>query len=270
MKQCPVCDAELISSACAECGFDPSCSFETHPTLAPLSAPRDAISRLQVQLQAAQGSLFLCPGCGGKTFWINFEEGQIQCTACRAFHPIRAHPSSNAEAEEIPAEPLFPIPDLTPNLVAMGQNHTVILRNDDTVRAVGNNIYGRCNTEDWTQITAICAGYSHTVGLHSDGTVCAVGGNHYGECNTQDWNNIIAVAAGKTFTVGLHADGTVVSTGLKKAVRQELENWTMIAQIFALENHIVAIRRDGTLVAAGYNEYGQCDVEGISIFDTTN
>ena len=37
----------------------------------------------------------------------------------------------------------------------------------------------------------VSGGCSHTVGLKSDGTVVAVGDNNeYGQCNVSDWTNI--------------------------------------------------------------------------------
>ena len=47
-----------------------------------------------------------------------------------------------------------------------------------------------------TDIVAVSAGDYHTVGLKSDGTVVAVGGNHYGQCDVADWTDIVAVSAG--------------------------------------------------------------------------
>ena len=35
---------------------------------------------------------------------------------------------------------------------------------------------------------AIAAGYTHTVGLRADGTVVAVGYNDYGQCNVSSWD----------------------------------------------------------------------------------
>ncbi|HEX7058218.1 MAG TPA: RCC1 domain-containing protein, partial [Bacilli bacterium] len=43
---------------------------------------------------------------------------------------------------------------------------------------------------------AIAAGCRHTVGLKADGTVVAVGNNRYGQCDVSGWRNIVAIAAG--------------------------------------------------------------------------
>lgn len=36
----------------------------------------------------------------------------------------------------------------------------------------------------------IAAGRRHTIGLKSDGTVVAVGDNEFGQCNVNDWRDI--------------------------------------------------------------------------------
>ena len=58
----------------------------------------------------------------------------------------------------------------------------------------------------------VSAGSNHTVGLKSDGAVVAVGWNKYGQCDVADWRDIVAVSAGPYHTVGLKSDGTVVAT----------------------------------------------------------
>ena len=94
---------------------------------------------------------------------------------------------------------------------ASGRN-TIGLRSDGTVVVVGDNNYGQCNVQDWTDIVAVSAGSVHTVGLKSDGTVVAVGING-GRCDVQDWTDVVAVSAGDDFTIGLRLDGTVVAVG---------------------------------------------------------
>ncbi|MBQ6207692.1 MAG: hypothetical protein IJK52_11515, partial [Oscillospiraceae bacterium] len=48
----------------------------------------------------------------------------------------------------------------------------------------------------------LSTGASHTVGLRIDGTVAAVGWNDYGQCDVSDWRDITAVAAGYFQTLG--------------------------------------------------------------------
>jgi len=80
-----------------------------------------------------------------------------------------------------------PAPPCTP-MVAAGGGHTVGLKSDGTVVAVGGNYHGRCDVGGWTNITRVSVGSYHTVGLKSDGTVVAVGLNDYGQCNVGGWD----------------------------------------------------------------------------------
>jgi alpha-tubulin suppressor-like RCC1 family protein len=59
----------------------------------------------------------------------------------------------------------------------------------------------------------IAAGRRHTVGLKSNGTVVAVGRNNDGECNVSGWHDIVAVEEGYLHTIGLKSDGTVTAVG---------------------------------------------------------
>ena len=58
----------------------------------------------------------------------------------------------------------------------------------------------------------VAAGGYHTVGLKADGSVVAVGLNDIGQVNVGNWSNIVQVTTGFGHTVGLKADGTVVLT----------------------------------------------------------
>lgn len=57
--------------------------------------------------------------------------------------------------------------------------------------AVGDNSYGQCNVEEWTDIVAVSASVTTTVGLKSDGTLVAAGNNNYGKLDVQDWNGLM-------------------------------------------------------------------------------
>jgi len=145
-----------------------------------------------------------------------------------------------------------------------GYEHTVGLKSDGTVVAVGYNAYGQCDVGGWTDITQVAAGRWHTVGLKSDGTVVAVGDNEYGQCNVGDWTDIIQVAAGANswHTVGLKSDGTVVAVGGNWAGQCDVGGWTGIIQVAAGGHHTVGLKSDGTVVAVGRNNYGECNVSG--------
>lgn len=138
-------------------------------------------------------------------------------------------------------------------MVAAGGNHTVGLKDNGRVFAVGDNSHGQCNVGSWKGITQVAAGYAHTVGLRSDGTVVAVGDNQEGQCNVAGWTNITQVDPGMWHTVGLKSDGTVVDTTFN------VGNWTNIVQVSAGYARTVGVKADGNVVAVGDNQYGQCD-----------
>jgi len=92
---------------------------------------------------------------------------------------------------------------------------------------VGLNGYGQCNVSDWKDIVAIDVDTSHTVGLKADGTVVAVGDNDDGECNVSDWKDIVAISAGGRYTIGLKADGTVVAVGEIFGRYSVINNWDL-------------------------------------------
>jgi len=138
--------------------------------------------------------------------------------------------------------------------------HTVGLKSDGTVVAVGRNYEGQCDVSDWTGITQVSAGGAHTVGLQSDGTVVAVGNNDHGQCDVSDWTGITQVSAGGSHTVGLKPDGTVVAVGNNDYGQCDVSDWTGITQVSAFWMHTVGLKSDGTVVAVGYNVFGECNV----------
>jgi len=184
--------------------------------------------------------------------------------------------------------------------ISAGANHTVGLREDGTVVAVGNNDWGQCNVSDWTDIVAIStrcesnitvglksdgtvvargdnehgqrdvfgwtnikeisAGWLHTVGLKSDGTVVAVGNVWGDQCDVSDWTDIVAVSAGSYHTVGLKSDGTVVAVGNNDRAQCDVSDWTDVVAISAGYDYTVGLKSDGTVVATGRNLYGECEV----------
>jgi hypothetical protein len=145
-------------------------------------------------------------------------------------------------------------------MVAAGGWHTVGLKSDGTVVAVGRNMDGECGVGAWTDITQVAAGGMHTVGLRDDGTLVAAGDNGYGQCDIGSWTNITQVAAGYGHTMGLKNDGTVVAVGWNQYTQCDVGDWTGITQVVAGYDYTVGLKSDGTVVAVGWNQYTQCDI----------
>ena len=96
------------------------------------------------------------------------------------------------------------------NCIKLGEEHTIGLKTDGTVVAVGNYDHGRCDVDTWRDIVAISCGKAHSVGLKIDGTVLAVGDNEYGQCDVEEWQDIIAISCCWYKTAGLRKDGTIL------------------------------------------------------------
>ncbi len=152
--------------------------------------------------------------------------------------------------------------------VAAGDNHTVGLKRDGTVVAVGSNGAGQCDVSSWTDIVAVAAGSRHTVGLKRNGTVVAVGYNDEGQCDVSSWTDIVAVTAGRSHTVGLERNGTVVAVGEYEYNRRDVSSWSDIVAVAAGAYHTVGLKRDGTVVAVGYNKYSSwTDIVAVAAGD---
>jgi len=147
-------------------------------------------------------------------------------------------------------------------MVAAGDSHTVGLKSDGTVVAVGDETFGRCNVDGWTGIVQVAAGGYHTVGVKSDGTVVAVGRETAGQLNVGGWTDIVQVAAGESHTLGLKSDGSVVTAGDNSYLQRNISWTTGIVQVAAGRWHTVGLKSDGTVLAMGYNDFHQCDVGG--------
>ena len=290
MKTCPVCQAEY-EAVCPDCGFDPSCDYEFHPTLQPIGTDVAAISARKAT--GKQADAMCCPNCGHDLFRFRFTTQSFECARCNTLF-------SSVHFHKIAAEQSSMIPISNPhNYIAADLRHSVVLHSDGTVTAIGSNSCGQCDVQDWRDIVSVAAGssftlglrkdgtvlyasnrphinvssleniaaisaaYEHALALRSDGTVTAIGYNTTGQCNVEGWRNITAVASGGITSVGLRADGTVITAGGNvgtAANQQPISEWTDITAIAAGFFHVVGLRSDGTVVAAGPNLEYECDV----------
>jgi len=140
--------------------------------------------------------------------------------------------------------------------------HTVAVKYDGTVLAIGNNYYGQCDVFNWNDIVAVYADDVCTLAVTGAGKILVAGYLEETVKNTITlWENIIQVAANNYRIVGLKSDGTVVAVQ-----RENFENWLVcdvsgmndIVSISLGENFIAGLRSDGTIsIASNYeNIYG--------------
>lgn len=132
-----------------------------------------------------------------------------------------------------------------------GQYHSLALKTDGTLWAMGYNLHGELGVATnagtstgisspvqvgtLTNWTAIAAGRKHSLGIRTDGTLWAWGYNKQGQLG-------VAATAGTTTGV---SSPTQVGT---------LNNWAAIA---STELHALALKTDGSLWAWGYNDFGE-------------
>ncbi|MBN2128069.1 MAG: hypothetical protein JW741_01175, partial [Sedimentisphaerales bacterium] len=137
--------------------------------------------------------------------------------------------------------------------IAAGGQHSLVLRNDGTVRAWGDNYDGQLGDGTtnhhsapvqvvdgsrglFTGATAVAAGHGHSLALRNDETVWAWGYNYNGQLG----------------------DGTTTDRSVPVQVVDGAGGFlTGMTAVAAGSSHSLAIRNDGTVWAWGYNYNGQ-------------
>ena len=142
--------------------------------------------------------------------------------------------------------------------VAVGQKHVVLLVDNGTVKAYGNNDFGQCDTSEWTDIIAVTAGANFTLGLRSDGSLVACGSNNSGQCNISSYRGVVDIDALDQTAVILFADGSVAVQGDISMGIRDATSFTNIRRISAGDACIVAETTDGKFVMAGGAPQGSC------------
>ena len=156
--------------------------------------------------------------------------------------------------------------------IACGNRYTVVLKNDGSVLAWGQNNYGQCLGTNATGypitstptgapvqilgqvlngVTEIAGGIYHTIAL-KDGTVLAWGSNNYGQC------------------LGTNASGSpITSTANGAPVQINGVTLSGVTAIASGQQHTIALK-DGGVIAWGYNQNGQCTVPNSAKSDVSH
>lgn len=118
-------------------------------------------------------------------------------------------------AVETPAATPVPAPAalLPEGRIATGFAHTVVLMEDGTVRAFGDNNFGQLDVGDWQNVVYVAAGAYHTLGLTADGRVLACGDQTHLQTDVAFYTGVKAIAAGDYASFLLLDGGQVMATG---------------------------------------------------------
>jgi alpha-tubulin suppressor-like RCC1 family protein len=176
--------------------------------------------------------------------------------------------------------------------VSAGHRYTMLLKEDGTVWATGDNYgdngdgqLGLGDTKDRNiptkvdieNVKEVTTGYNHTMFLKEDGTVWATGSNGSGQLGLGgskrtptkvDIENVKQVSAGNRYTMLLKEDGTVWATGdngdgqlglgdtkdRNTPTKVDIEN---VKQVSSGEYHTIFLKEDGTVWATGSNADGE-------------
>ncbi|MCP3138296.1 RCC1 domain-containing protein [Pyxidicoccus xibeiensis] len=180
--------------------------------------------------------------------------------------------------------------------VAPGYRHSLVLLEDGSVRAFGDNTNGQLGdgtvesrdypvaVQGLTDVVKLIAGSMHSAALKRDGTVWLWGRNTYGNLGAGSVDpdahatpaqvpglvDVVDLANGRDHVLALHADGSVSSWGLNGsgqlgtgekgdpvATPAKVKGLTDAQAVFANGNFSFARRADGSLVGWGQNFNGQ-------------
>jgi alpha-tubulin suppressor-like RCC1 family protein len=138
--------------------------------------------------------------------------------------------------------------------IAAGANHSIGLKSDGTVVAVGSNSQGQCNVSDWKDVVEIYSYGNMSMGLKSDGTVLIVG-NDNNDIDVSNWKQVISLAIGNNYVAGLLSNGRVIVTGDCDTIINSISGWTDIECIASGDETLFAKKKDGSIIYTAYG-YG--------------
>lgn len=184
------------------------------------------------------------------------------------------------------------VQETSPDTIAAGTNHTLVIRNNKTLWAAGDNTYGQLGVADidnssgvkvMSDIVFAEANDNVSFAIDSKGALYGWGYNDMGQVSSYSgykvtkpqklMDNVVSVSAGADHTVALTTDGTAYGWGSNKYGQLGMEenssknNATVImkdvADIAAGDGFTLLVTKSGDLYSCGLNDNGQL---GLSNF----
>jgi alpha-tubulin suppressor-like RCC1 family protein len=148
--------------------------------------------------------------------------------------------------------------------IAAGDNSSLALKSDGTVRVWGDNTYGETNVPaGLSNVVAIAAGeFNDCLALESNGKVVGWGYNSYGQTNIPaGLSNVMAIAAGANDSIVLQSNGQVKVWGYNSNGQTNVPaGLSNVVAIAAGANHVLALQGSSQVVAWGNNSSHQTNV----------
>jgi alpha-tubulin suppressor-like RCC1 family protein len=178
--------------------------------------------------------------------------------------------------------------------IAVGRNHSLFLKSDGSLWAMGSNNQGQLgdgnsDSEDYqtnqpeeivaSNVVAIAAGEIHSLFLKSDGSLWGMGSNGSGALGGDTYSpsiipkeiissNVVAIAVGASHSLFLKSDGSLWTMGAdffgelgdgtnNDAIQPEKIIASSVIAIAGGYYHSLFIKADGSLWAMGGNVAGQ-------------
>ena len=171
--------------------------------------------------------------------------------------------------------------------VNAGGSHSMYVKSDNTLWAMGSNDYGQLGdgtttsrstpAQVTTGVASVAAGSYHTMYVKTDGTLWAVGNNGSSQLGDGTATNrstaaqvatgVASVAAGGNHTMYVKTDGTLWAMGYNNAGQlgdgtstnrsTPIQVASGVVSVSAGQDHTIWMKVDGTLWATGRNNNGQ-------------
>ena len=176
---------------------------------------------------------------------------------------------------------------VSPDTIAVGESHSLVIKSDKTLWAAGDNSYGQLGVNTYEEssglkvmnnIVYVEANDNVSFAIDANGTLYGWGDNSEGQVSASQaryiidsplklMDNVVAVSAGDTHTLALKADGTVYGWGSNNNGELGRSSgysgnsaeviMTDVVDIAAGDGFSLFVTKNGELYACGSNDNGQ-------------